>query len=120
MLNVGISPLIKEVNQVPKLRIKKNDTVMVLSGKDKGKRAKILEVNPDKETVLVEGVNVVKKHTKPRPPKVPQGGILEKAMPIHASKVMLVCPHCDTPVRIKMKIVGKERYRVCRKCNETL
>jgi large subunit ribosomal protein L24 len=105
---------------VPKIRIKKSDNVVVLSGKDKGKRAKVLEVNPEKTTVLVEGVNVMKKHTKPRPPKVPQGGILEKAMPIHVSNVMLVCPHCDKPVRIKTRETGGERDRVCRKCKEII
>ena len=103
-----------------KTHIKKEDTVVVLSGKDKGKRAKVLEVNRNKGTVLVEGVNVMKKHTKPRPPKIPQGGILEKAMPIAISKVMLVCPHCSAPVRVKMKTSGFEKERVCRKCNEVI
>jgi len=110
----------KEVRRVPKLRIKKKDTVVVLSGKDKGKRAKILEVIDSKGKVLVEGVNVMKKHTKPRPPKVPQGGILEKAMPIDSSKVMLICPHCTKPTRIKMRIKDSIKERVCRQCNEVI
>ena len=106
--------------RVPKMRIKKGDTVLVLSGKDKGKRAKVLEANPNKGTVLVEGVNVVKKHTKPRPPKVPQGGILEKAQPVNTSKVMLVCPHCQTPTRIGYRFKNEVKERVCRKCEEAI
>lgn len=102
------------------MHIKKNDTVVVLSGKDRGKRAKVIGANPKEGTVLVEGVNVVKKHTKPRPPKIPHGGILERAMPIHSSKVMLVCPHCSTPIRVKMTIGKLGRERTCRKCNETI
>ncbi|MCD4782395.1 MAG: 50S ribosomal protein L24 [Candidatus Eremiobacteraeota bacterium] len=103
-----------------KAHIKKNDTVLVLSGKDKGKRAKAIELNHRKGTILVEGVNVMKKHTKPRPPKIPQGGILEKAMPIAMSKVMLVCPQCSVPIRAKMVIGNNGKERVCRKCNEVI
>lgn len=105
---------------VQKTHIKKDDTVVVLSGKDKGKKAKVIEVNRRKGTILVEGVNVMKKHTKPRPPKIPQGGILEKAMPIAISKVMLVCPSCSVPVRAKMKIGTQGKERTCRKCNEVI
>ncbi len=103
------------------MHVKKNDQVLVLSGKDKGKRARVLEVYPRERKVLVEGVNVVKKHTRPRPPKIPQGGILEKSLPIHACKVMLICPNCSAPVRPAYRFTKssiKERY--CRKCNETI
>lgn len=105
---------------VPKLKLKKGDTVVVLSGRDQGKRAKILEVDSKKGTILVEGINVVKKHTKPQPPKVPQGGILEKALHIPADKVMLVCPSCSAPIRPKMKMNGDVKERVCRKCGELI
>ena len=101
---------------MPKMHVKKDDTVKVIAGKDKGKQGKVLEVLPSKNKVLVEGVNVVKKHTRPRPPKVPQGGILEKAMPVSASNVMLVCPQCSVPVRPKRS----DKTRVCRKCNEQI
>ncbi len=102
------------------MRIKKGDTVLVLSGKDKGKRAKVLEVNPQDEKVLVEGVNVMKKHTKPRPPKVPQGGILEKAHPVNRSKLMVICPHCQAPTRFKARVKGDVKERICRKCEEVI
>lgn len=101
---------------MPNMHVKKEDTVVVLAGKDKGKRGKVLQVMPGKSKVMVDGVNVVKKHTKPRPPKVPQGGILEKAMPIDASNVMLVCPACSAPTRP----MRKDKTRVCRKCKEQL
>lgn len=101
-------------------RIKKNDTVLVLSGKDRGRRAKVLQVMPGEDKLLVEGVNVVKKHTKPRPPKVPQGGIMEKAMPIHVSKVMLVCPSCSTPTRSRMKVGDAGKERICSRCKESI
>jgi large subunit ribosomal protein L24 len=102
---------------MPKMHVKKDDTVMVISGRDKGKRARVLSAMPSEGKVLVEGVNVVKRHTKPRPPKVPQGGILEKALPISASNVMWVCPECSRPVRPAYRELAdgtKERY--CRKC----
>ena len=109
---------------MPKIKLKKNDTVLVLSGRDEGKKAKILKVDTRKGTVLVEGVNVVKKHTKPKPPQVPQGGILEKALPIPASRVMLVCPQCSTPTRIKFKLTesGSKtiKQRICGKCQEVV
>ncbi len=104
-----------------KVNVRKNDTVMVLSGKDKDKRGKVVKVLPAEGKVVVEGVNVVKKHSKPKPPKVPQGGILEKAMPIDSSKVMLVCDKCDKPVRVKKSVSSEGvRIRVCRKCGEQI
>lgn len=101
---------------MPKMHVKKDDTVVVLTGKDEGKRGKVLEVLPGKKKVLVDGVNVMKKHTRPQPPKVPQGGILEKAMPINASNVMLVCPQCSVPTRVRRE----DKKRFCRKCNEPI
>ncbi|MBI3925469.1 MAG: 50S ribosomal protein L24 [Armatimonadetes bacterium] len=85
------------------MHVKKNDTVRVLSGKDKGKTGKVLEVLPQKNRVVVDGVNVVKRHTKPRPPQIPQGGIIEKAMPIHASNVMVISPTDSKPTRVRRK-----------------
>jgi len=106
---------------MPKVHVKKDDKVQVISGKDKGKRARVLETLPRESKVLVEGVNVMKKHTRPRSTKVLQGGILEKAMPIHSSKVMLVCPHCDKPIRVSHRITDSGiKERVCPKCNEVI
>lgn len=107
-----------------KVHVKKDDTVVVLTGKDRGKKGKILEVQPEKQKVLVDGVNVVKRHTKPRPPRFPQGGIIEKSMAVSASNVMLVCPRCSRPTRQAHKAVqeeGQTRYvRVCKKCGEEI
>ena len=82
-------------------RLKKGDNVVVISGKDKGARGKILVVMPDDDKVIVEGVHKVKRHTKPTQ-KIPQGGIIEKELPIHASKVMLLDPKADKPTRVRM------------------
>ena len=80
-----------KVVENPTVHVRKNDTVVVLSGKDKDKKGKVLEVLPQKGKVLVDGVNIAKRHTKPRPGQT-QGGILEKALPLNASKVQLICP----------------------------
>ncbi|MCS7215019.1 MAG: 50S ribosomal protein L24 [Thermodesulfovibrio sp.] len=102
------------------LRIKKGDTVMVLSGKDRDKKGRVLVVMPKKERLIVEGVNIVKKHQKPSR-KYPQGGIIEKEFPIYISKVMLVCPKCDRPTRIGARILEDGRkVRVCKKCKEVI
>jgi large subunit ribosomal protein L24 len=102
------------------LRIKKGDNVIVLSGKDKDKRGRVLTVLPKKEKVLVEGVNIIKKHQKPSR-KYTQGGIIEKENPIFLCKVMLICPKCDKPTRIGVNILedGK-KVRVCKKCKEVI
>lgn len=91
--------------------LKKGDNVVVLSGKDKGKKGKVLEVWPQENKVVVERVNVVKKHQKPS--RSFQGGIIEKTLAIAASKVMIVCPRCSEPARLKGK-------RICRKCSESV
>lgn len=110
-----------KVKERMKMNVRKDDTVVVLSGRDKDKRGKVVKVMPAEGKIVVEGVNVVKKHSKPRPPKVPQGGILEKAMPINPSKVMLVCTKCDKPVRVKKEISQDGvKTRVCRKCGESI
>lgn len=102
-----------------KLHVKKGDTVLVLSGKDKGKKGKVLAAFPDKEKVVVEGVNLVKKHT--RASKNVQAGIHEQAAPIYSAKVMVICPNCHKPSRVK-KLVQKDgsRVRACKKCGEAL
>jgi large subunit ribosomal protein L24 len=82
-------------------RLRKNDSVVVISGKDKGARGKILKVLPAVDKVIIEGVHKVKRHTKPTQ-KQPQGGIIEKELPIHASKVMLLDTKADKPTRVRM------------------
>ena len=81
------------------LSIKKNDTIVVLSGKEKNKRGRVLSVYPLKEQVLVEKVNVIKRHMKPSK-KYAQGGIIEREAPLHISNVMLLCPKCNKPTRV--------------------
>ena len=102
-----------------KLHVKKGDTVVVLSGKDKGKQGKIITAMPKAGKVIVEGVNKVKRHSKPSL-KVPQGGIVAKEMPLHACKVQLVCPACNKPTRIGHKDVNGKNSRVCKKCGEVI
>ncbi|MBQ4403754.1 MAG: 50S ribosomal protein L24 [Selenomonadaceae bacterium] len=102
-----------------KLHVKKGDTVVVLSGKDKGKQGKIISAMPKAGKIVVEGVNKVKRHSKPSL-KVPQGGIVAKEMPLHACKVQLVCPACNKPTRIGHKDVNGKNSRVCKKCGEVI
>ncbi len=103
-----------------KMRIRRGDQVVILSGKDKGKKGKVIQAIPDKERVKVEGINMIKKHAKPTQ-KIPQGGIreMEAAMPV--SRVMLLCPACNKPTRIAKKLTADgRRVRTCKKCGEAL
>ncbi len=104
---------------IPKLKIKTGDNVVVLSGKNKGKKGKVIATFPRKNTLKVEGVNIQKKHAKPTQ-KVPQGGIREIEGPLNVSKVMVVCPTCEKPTRIMGKLMGDKRQRACKKCGESL
>ena len=109
------------------LNVKKGDTVVVISGKDKGKKGKILMAQPTDERVVVQGAAMVTRHVKPRKQGQP-GGRIEKEGPIHASNVMLVCPKCDKPTRIahklkEVEISGEKKQksvRVCKKCGKVI
>ncbi len=102
----------------PKLSIRKGDRVLVLSGKDRGKKSKVLRVLPRERRVVVEDVNMVKKHTRPTR-EMMQGGIIDQEAPIHVSNVMLICRHCGQPSRTGTKILeGNRRVRLCKKCQE--
>jgi large subunit ribosomal protein L24 len=96
--------------------IRRNDTVMVTAGKDRGKRGRVLRLLPLTNRVVVEGVNMVKRHTRPNPQKNIQGGILEREGALHASNVMLVCPECGKTTRVGHRIQGDRKVRICRKC----
>ena len=105
-----------------KIHVKKGDTVIVLSGKDKGKKGKVLAVSPAEQKVIVEGINMVTKHVKPRRMGEP-GGIVKAEGAMYASKVQLVCPRCGKPTRIGHKILADgSKVRMCKneKCGETL
>jgi len=97
------------------MNVKKNDTVVVLSGKDKGKRGKVLSVDPEARKVVVEKVNMASRHQKPRR-QGEEGGIIQKEIPLYASKVMAVCPKCDKPTRVAHKVEGGKKVRVCKHC----
>ena len=97
--------------------IRRNDNVVVTTGKDSGKRGRVLKVLPTKNRLIVEGVNMIKRHTKPNPQRQIKGGLVEREAPLHASNVQLVCPECDKPTRLGRKILGDGRkVRICRKC----
>ena len=101
-----------------KIKLKKEDTVEIIAGKDKGKRGKILKILRDKDRVVVDGANIVKK-AKKRQKQSDRGGIIEIEAPIHSSNVAIVCKKCG-PTRIGFKIEGETKKRVCRKCGEVL
>ena len=101
------------------MNVKKNDTVVVLSGKDKGKKGKVQSTIPSESKVVVEGVNMVTCHTKPRR-QGEEGGIISKETPIYACKVMAVCPKCNKPTRPAYKVEGGKKTRVCKHCGASL
>ncbi len=107
------------------MRVRKNDQVLVLAGNYKGKKGKVLKVFPETSRVIVEGVNFIKRHSRPTQQNQ-QGGIIEKEAPIHVSNVMVVCPKCSTPSRMGSQSVfddvrnRKSRVRVCKNCGEML
>lgn len=103
-----------------KLHVKKGDTVVAISGKNKGKKGTVLEVSPGEGKVIVEGMSIVTKHVKPRQQGQP-GGIVKAEAPMYASKVMLYCDKCDKPVRVGYKVLESgEKVRYCKKCGETI
>ena len=101
------------------MNIKKDDKVIVLSGKDKGKQGKVLEVMPKEGKVVVEKVNMVSRHTKPRK-QGEEGGIVKREAAIYASKVQVVCPKCDKGTRVAYKVTDGKKVRVCKKCGAEL
>ena len=104
-----------------KIHVKKNDQVKVIAGKDRGKLGKVLRVQADKGTAIVEGINFRKKHTKANPAKGVQAGITQQETPIRASNLMIICPECGKQTRVKHRLLEDgTRHRVCAKCGGTL
>ena len=101
------------------LKIKKNDTVVVLSGKDKGKQGKVLGTVPSESKVVVEGINMVTCHVKPRK-QGETGGIVQREAALYASKVQVVCPKCGKGTRVAHKIADGKKSRVCKHCGAEL
>jgi len=99
------------------MRIHKGDTVLIISGKDRGKKGKILEAFPKKEKVLIEGVNLRKKHVRPKRAGE-KGQVIEMPAPLHISNIKLICPKCGKATRTGYKILEKNKSRICKKCGQ--
>ncbi len=98
--------------------VRKNDNVVVVTGKDRGKRGRVLRVLPSRNRLVIEGVNLVKRHTRPNPQQNIKGGIVEREGSLHASNVQIVCPECGAATRIGHQLLGDGRkVRICRKCD---
>src|SRR4051794_17956143 len=97
--------------------VRREDNVLLVTRKDRGKRGRGLKVLPGKNRLIVEGVNVIKRHTKPNPGRNIKGGVVEREAPLHASNVQVLCPECGKATRIGRRILGDGRkVRICRKC----
>jgi len=106
------------------MKLKKGDNVLIISGKDKGKRGVIEKAVPSENKIVVTGINIAKHHLKPSR-KNPHGGIMDKLAPIEASNAVIICPHCTKPTRIGYKLIkdekgGRKKIRSCKKCQESL
>jgi large subunit ribosomal protein L24 len=102
------------------MKIRKDDTVLVIAGKDRGKKGKVRHAYPKKERVLVEGINFIKRHARAMR-QVRQAGIIEREAPIHVSDVMLLCSKCDHPTRVAFRFLeGGKKVRICRLCHEVI
>jgi large subunit ribosomal protein L24 len=103
-----------------KFKVRKNDTVMIIVGRDRGKTGKVLRVLPVQGRVIVERLNIIKRHTKPRGAASP-GGIVEREAPLDISNVMVLCDRCNAPVRIGLKFAADgSRSRICRRCGDVV
>jgi large subunit ribosomal protein L24 len=102
-------------SKVSKMKVRRDDEVIVISGKDRGKTGRVLRVDPAKERVYVEGLNIVKRHSRPRPGSTDPGGVIEKEGPIHVSNVMLLDPNDNKPTRVGISREGGVRARVSRR-----
>ena len=104
-----------------KVKVKKNDEVLVIAGRNRGVRAKVLRVYPGEGKAIVERVNIVKRHTRPNHQRQVQGGVVEREAPIEISNLMVVCPECGVPSRMgRKRLDDGSAARVCRKCGATV
>jgi len=101
------------------MKIKKEDTVLIITGKDKGKKGKVLEVLPRKNRIVVDGVNIVRKHRRPKN-EGEKGQIVELVKSIDVSNVKLICPKCAKSTRVGYKIIEKKKYKICKKCQQEI
>jgi len=101
------------------MKIRKNDQVLVISGKDRGRKSKIIKVFPKEGKVVIDGVNLRKKHVKPKK-SGEKGQIVETPAPLNVSDLKLICPKCGKPTRVGYKVEGKRKYRICKKCGQEI
>lgn len=101
------------------MKIKKGDNILVIAGKDKGKTGKVLRAFPREDKVLVEGVNFIKKHVRPRRAGE-KGQIITMPSPIHISNIKLICPNCGRPARVGYKLEQDKKFRICKKCHKNI
>ena len=101
------------------MKIHKDDQVLIISGKDRGRQGKVLQALPKDEKIVIEGINISKKHVKPKKTGE-KGQIVERPAPVHVSDVKLVCPKCKKPARVGYKIEGEKKYRICKKCRTVI
>ena len=101
------------------MKIKKGDQVLVISGKYKGKKGKVLRVISKERKIVVDGVNIIKRHTRPKK-EGEKGEVVHKPAPIYSSKVMLICPKCKQPTRVGYKTISGKKYRICKKCKSEI
>ena len=115
----------KKPLHLAKMKIKKGDTVLIITGKDRGKQGTVSRAMPQDDKVIVEGLNIVKKHVRPQG-QTRQGGVIEKAMPLQVSNTMLICTECGEPTRVALdrRPLGTDQklrpVRVCKKCNKVI
>lgn len=103
------------------LHIKKDDEVLILAGRDRGKRGKVLRMFPSRNRAVVENINMVRRHTRPNPQKNIKGGIVERESPVQLSNLMVVCRECSEPTRVGFNLLSDgKKVRVCRKCDGTV
>ncbi len=103
------------------INVRKNDRVVVIAGKDRGKKGRVIEVLPRKKKLIVEGVNVLKRHNRANSRSGVQGGIIEREAPIHVSNVMVICPHCSEATRTAHQVLGDgQRTRACKRCGAAI
>ncbi len=102
------------------LRIRKGDEVVVIAGRDRGKRGKVQEVDGPSGKVIVAGVNIGKRHTKPNPTKNQKGGIVDQPMGLAMGKVMVICPHCSEATRVGHRMDEDTKERICKRCGEPI
>jgi len=101
------------------MKIKKGDTVLIISGKDRGRKSKVQKVFPKEKRILVEGINLRKKHVRPRR-MGEKGQVIEMPAPIDISNVKLICPKCEKATKVGYKIVERKKYRICKKCGQEI